>query len=115
MALRFRGCSCACVCDTRHAYKSCPFDECRTAAATGWATDVGAAATDYLRVCGHLVFAYFWARMAKIALAKLSGILLMIPTTNIQIEGHTDSTGTPEARCTKFPSASPMRIRRLKT
>ncbi len=33
--------------------------------------EVGAAATDYLRVCGHLVFAYFWARMAKIALAKL--------------------------------------------
>jgi hypothetical protein len=32
---------------------------------------VGAAAVDYLRVCGHLVFAYFWARMAKVALAKL--------------------------------------------
>ena len=30
--------------------------------------EVGAAAVDYLRVCGHLVFAYFWARMAKIAL-----------------------------------------------
>jgi len=27
--------------------------------------EVGAAAVDYLRVCGHLVFAYFWARMAK--------------------------------------------------
>jgi alkylation response protein AidB-like acyl-CoA dehydrogenase len=34
------------------------------------ADEVGAAATDYLRVCGHLVFAYFWARMAKLALAK---------------------------------------------
>ena len=34
------------------------------------ADEVGAAATDYLRVCGHLTFAYFWARMAKIALAK---------------------------------------------
>jgi outer membrane protein OmpA-like peptidoglycan-associated protein len=33
---------------------------------------------------------------AKVALAKLSGILLMIPNTNIQIEGHTDSTGTEE-------------------
>jgi outer membrane protein OmpA-like peptidoglycan-associated protein len=33
---------------------------------------------------------------AKIALAKLSGILLMIQTTNIQIEGHTDSTGSEE-------------------
>lgn len=33
--------------------------------------EVGAAAVDYLRVCGHLVFAYFWARMAKVALAKL--------------------------------------------
>jgi alkylation response protein AidB-like acyl-CoA dehydrogenase len=32
--------------------------------------EVGGAAVDYLRVCGHLVFAYFWARMAKIALAK---------------------------------------------
>ncbi len=38
--------------------------------ALGNADEVGAAATDYLRVCGHLVFAYFWARMAKIALAK---------------------------------------------
>jgi hypothetical protein len=38
--------------------------------AMGNADEVGAAATDYLRVCGHLVFAYFWARMAKIALAK---------------------------------------------
>jgi alkylation response protein AidB-like acyl-CoA dehydrogenase len=33
--------------------------------------EVGAAAVDYLRVCGHLVFAYFWARMAKVALQKL--------------------------------------------
>ncbi|MCI1193164.1 acyl-CoA dehydrogenase C-terminal domain-containing protein [Calidifontimicrobium sp. SYSU G02091] len=32
--------------------------------------EVGAAAVDYLRVCGHLVFAYFWARMARIALDK---------------------------------------------
>ncbi len=31
--------------------------------------EVGAAAVDYLRVCGHLAFAYFWARMAKVALA----------------------------------------------
>ncbi len=30
--------------------------------------EVGAAAVDYLRVVGHLVFAYFWARMAKVAL-----------------------------------------------
>ena len=35
------------------------------------ADEVGAAAVDYLRVCGHLAFAYFWARMAKVALAKL--------------------------------------------
>ena len=34
------------------------------------ADEAGAAAVDYLRVCGHLVFAYFWARMAKIALAR---------------------------------------------
>jgi outer membrane protein OmpA-like peptidoglycan-associated protein len=32
---------------------------------------------------------------AKVALAKLSGILLMIPTS-IQVEGYTDSTGSPE-------------------
>jgi len=32
--------------------------------------EVGAAAVDYLRVCGHLVFAYFFARMAKVALDK---------------------------------------------
>jgi len=34
--------------------------------------EVGAAAVDYLRVAGHLVFAYFWARMAKVALQKLA-------------------------------------------
>lgn len=34
------------------------------------ADEVGAAAVDYLRVCGHLLFAYFFARSAKIALAK---------------------------------------------
>jgi alkylation response protein AidB-like acyl-CoA dehydrogenase len=32
--------------------------------------EVGAAAVPYLRVAGHMVFAYFFARMAKIALAK---------------------------------------------
>ncbi len=37
------------------------------------ADEVGAAAVDYLRVCGHLVFAYFWARMAKVALEKKDG------------------------------------------
>jgi alkylation response protein AidB-like acyl-CoA dehydrogenase len=34
------------------------------------ADEVGAAAVDYLRVAGHVVFAYFWARMAKVALAR---------------------------------------------
>ncbi len=34
------------------------------------ADEVGAAAVDYLRICGHLVFAYFFARSAKIALAQ---------------------------------------------
>jgi len=34
------------------------------------ADEAGAAAVDYLRVCGHLVFAYFWARMARVALDK---------------------------------------------
>ena len=32
--------------------------------------EVGAAAVDYLRVAGHLVFAYFWARMAQVALRE---------------------------------------------
>ncbi len=32
--------------------------------------EVGAAAVDYLRVVGHMVYAYFFARMAKIALDK---------------------------------------------
>jgi alkylation response protein AidB-like acyl-CoA dehydrogenase len=38
--------------------------------AFGNADEVGAAAVDYLRVLGHLAFAYFWARMAKVALQK---------------------------------------------
>ncbi len=38
--------------------------------AFGNADEVGAAAVDYLRICGHLVTAYFWARMAKVALAR---------------------------------------------
>jgi hypothetical protein len=38
--------------------------------AFGNADEVGAAAVDYLRVVGHLAFAYLWARMAKIALEK---------------------------------------------
>jgi alkylation response protein AidB-like acyl-CoA dehydrogenase len=35
--------------------------------------EVGAAAVDYLRVVGHLVFAYFWARMARISLDQQAG------------------------------------------
>ncbi|MFM7705270.1 MAG: acyl-CoA dehydrogenase C-terminal domain-containing protein, partial [Rubrivivax sp.] len=38
--------------------------------AFGNADEVGGAAVDYLRVCGHLVFAYFFARMARIALDR---------------------------------------------
>jgi alkylation response protein AidB-like acyl-CoA dehydrogenase len=38
--------------------------------AMGNADELGAASVDYLRVVGHLVFAYFWARMAQIALAR---------------------------------------------
>ena len=34
--------------------------------------EVGAAAVPYLRIVGHLVYAYFFARMAKIALEKLN-------------------------------------------
>ncbi|PXW91882.1 hypothetical protein C7444_13116 [Sphaerotilus hippei] len=36
----------------------------------GSADEVGAAAVDYLRVVGHLVFAYLWARMAMVALDR---------------------------------------------
>jgi hypothetical protein len=36
------------------------------------ADEVGAAAVDYLRVAGHLVFGYFWARMAQVALKKIA-------------------------------------------
>jgi alkylation response protein AidB-like acyl-CoA dehydrogenase len=32
------------------------------------ADEVGAASVDYLRLIGHLVYGYFWARMAKLAL-----------------------------------------------
>jgi hypothetical protein len=32
--------------------------------------EVGAAAVDYLRVVGHMVYAYFFAQMAKVALEK---------------------------------------------
>jgi alkylation response protein AidB-like acyl-CoA dehydrogenase len=35
--------------------------------------EVGAAAVPYLRVVGHMVYAYFFARMAKIALEKQDG------------------------------------------
>ena len=41
--------------------------------AMGNADEVGGAAVDYLRVVGHLVFAYFWARMARIALDQQAG------------------------------------------
>ncbi len=36
--------------------------------AFGNADEVGGAAVDYLRICGHLVFAYLFARMAQVAL-----------------------------------------------
>ena len=36
------------------------------------ADEVGAAAVDYLRISGHLVFAYFWARMAQVALRQIA-------------------------------------------
>jgi len=33
--------------------------------------EVGAAAVPYLRVVGHLVYSYFWARMAKVAVERV--------------------------------------------
>jgi alkylation response protein AidB-like acyl-CoA dehydrogenase len=41
--------------------------------AMGNADEVGGAAVDYLRVVGHLTFAYFWARMARVALDHKDG------------------------------------------
>jgi alkylation response protein AidB-like acyl-CoA dehydrogenase len=35
--------------------------------------EAGAASVSYLRVAGHLVFAYFWARMARVALDHAKG------------------------------------------
>ncbi len=35
--------------------------------------EAGAAAVDYLRVVGHLVYAYFWAKMARLALDRVKG------------------------------------------
>ena len=40
--------------------------------ALGNADEVGGAAVDYMRVAGHLVFAYFWARMAQQALRQIA-------------------------------------------
>jgi len=34
--------------------------------------EAGAAAVDYLRIVGHLVYAYFWARMAQVAQARIA-------------------------------------------
>jgi hypothetical protein len=36
------------------------------------ADEVGAAAVDYLRVAGHLVHGYLWARMAQVALREIA-------------------------------------------
>ena len=36
------------------------------------ADEVGAASVDYLRLVGHLVYGYFWAQMAKIAMDKIA-------------------------------------------
>ncbi|HVZ43561.1 MAG TPA: acyl-CoA dehydrogenase C-terminal domain-containing protein [Ramlibacter sp.] len=36
------------------------------------ADEVGGAAVDYLRVAGHLVFGYLWARMAQVALREIA-------------------------------------------
>ena len=35
--------------------------------------EAGAAATDYLRLIGHLTYGYFWAWMAKVAAEKMEG------------------------------------------
>ncbi|MET3515251.1 alkylation response protein AidB-like acyl-CoA dehydrogenase [Pseudacidovorax sp. 1753] len=51
--------------------------------------EVGAAAVDYLRVAGHLVFAYMFARMAQVALRKIA-------------EGSTDPFYTAKLQTARF-------------
>ena len=51
--------------------------------------EVGAAAVDYLRVAGHLVFAYFFARMASVALKAIA-------------EGSTDPFYTAKLQTARF-------------
>ena len=53
------------------------------------ADEVGAASVDYLRVAGHLVFGYFFARMASVALKK-------------QAEGSTDPFYTAKRQTARF-------------
>ena len=51
--------------------------------------EVGGASVDYLRVAGHLVFGYFFARMASVALKK-------------QAEGSTDPFYTAKLQTARF-------------
>ena len=51
--------------------------------------EVGAAAVDYLRVAGHLVFGYFFARMAQVSLQKIA-------------EGSTDPFYTAKLQTARF-------------
>ncbi|QEA13279.1 acyl-CoA dehydrogenase C-terminal domain-containing protein [Comamonas flocculans] len=51
--------------------------------------EVGAAAVDYLRVAGHLVFGYLFARMAQVALRKIA-------------EGSTDPFYTAKLQTARF-------------
>jgi Acetyl-CoA dehydrogenase C-terminal like/Acyl-CoA dehydrogenase, C-terminal domain len=53
------------------------------------ADEVGAAAVDYLRICGHLVFGYFFARMAQVALQKIA-------------EGNSDPFYTAKLQTARF-------------
>ena len=51
--------------------------------------EVGGASVDYLRVAGHLVFGYFFARMASVALKR-------------QAEGSTDPFYTAKLQVARF-------------
>ena len=53
------------------------------------ADEVGGASVDYLRVAGHLVFGYFFARMASVALKKIG-------------EGSTDPFYTAKLQTARF-------------
>ncbi len=64
--------------------------------------EVGAAAVPYLRVVGHLVYSYFWARMAKVAVDRVKadgGTVDPFYRHKLATAGSTFSDCCPRRRC----------------